>query len=151
MPQTTVPITKKMTDLVKLLNPSGKLVSFQHNSIEVAIKAGGHRVISREQAEHGIEKTRVPMQAANDDTNNKQFLSPLKIEELPENMRTQESLGKSAEECKRLSGDIDSLKKLLEEKDESIKALLLENSKLKQTIDENVPAGRERSTKKSGK
>lgn len=125
---------KKASDLVKLVNTGEKAVDFIFNSVSHVIPPKKHKVVTREIAEHGIEKTLVPQVLGEGKTQIKDFVSPLAIDELPYEKRSAEALGQSAEEARQLSGEVDTLKKVIAEQDETIKNLVSENANLKAKI-----------------
>lgn len=122
---------KRASDLVKLVNTGEKAVDFIFNSIGHVIPPKKHKVVTREVAEHGIDKTLIPQVSGEGQAQIKDYVSPLVIEELPYDKRSAESLGQSAEEAKQLTGEVHTLKKLIDEKDQIIKDLITEIAGLK--------------------
>ena len=125
---------KKSTDLVKLANLTDLKQEFTSNSVNYAVGPKEHLVIVRLIAEHAVLKTMKSVATGEGEARVFEEVAALEIQELPEGKRTQESLGKSAEEVIQLTGKVDTLEKLIEKKDVVISNHVEEISDLKAQI-----------------
>ena len=124
---------KKPTDLVKLVNTGEQSVGFSYDSVSYNLASKESRVMARQIAEHGIDKNQIP-QKVKDDKGNATIVDykcDLIIDELPYEKRSQESLAQSAEEAKQLTGEVDTLNKVIAEQKETIDNLTQEIARLR--------------------
>lgn len=124
--------TKRSDDLVKLVNFGQKAMHFTYNSLTRNVNPGESVIVSREIAEHGVAKTHILVK---DELDGAVLKPTFKIEELPEGQRTQEALGKSAEDVKKLTGNLVDLRDKLVETEQLKNDLLEENAKLRAKIE----------------
>lgn len=118
MPATFV---KSKTDNVKLVNISDKTQIFGHDGANHTIESGKFLTVSRERAEHGVRKCF--SMATNKHA--------LKIEELPEGLRTAEGISKVASQFESEKSEHAETKKLNAQLTEENHKLRQENDRLR--------------------